>query len=258
MNDADDLLRQHGEQAVRDLVELDEQVAAGEITEADAAGLRRRYEHAAARALAERVAGAPPDRGAALSGRRRPGPWALVYSLTAVVGVVAAVILLPAALVERPAGGAVTGNVGQAIGAPGATVTDAQLEEVVAANPDVVGMRLALADRYVAQGDYGPAMRHYLDALEREPGNAPALARLSWLLLQIGQTQPAWETVNQALAIDPVLTEALWFRANIQLDGLDDPAGALATLQDLAARDLPPEVAGQVQQLTATAQGRIG
>lgn len=259
MSAGQDRLRQQIDQAVRDLVELDEQVTAGEITEVDATALRRRYEHSAAAALAA-LQGDRADASGTVTDRRRPGAWALVYSLVGVVAVVAALVLLPAALVERPVGGAATGNVGQPAGpaATPATVTDAQLEEVVAANPDVIGMRLALADRYVAQGDYGPAMRHYLAALDREPSNAPALARLSWLLLQIGQTQQAWEMVNQALALDPALTEALWFRANIQLDGLDDPDGALATLRDLAARNPPPEVAAQVQELVAVAEGRAG
>lgn len=45
--------------------------------------------------------------------------------------------------------------------------------------------------------------------------NADAMARLGWLLLQIGQPQEALRSVDEALAIKPSLDDARWFRANI-------------------------------------------
>lgn len=258
MSPPEEMLRQTADQAVRDIVELDRQVACGEISETDATTLRATYEARAAQAFgaldtADRPAPAPPP---------APRAWSLAYLLAGVVAVVATLVLLPASLIDRPVGGFVTGNEAVQGGAPvldaSATVTDAQLEEVVAANPGVVGMRLALADRYVAQGDFGPAMRHYLDVLRREPDNAEAHAHLGWLLLQIGQPQYASESVDRALALDPSLGDALWFRANIALDGLDDPAAALASLAELGRRELSPAVRAQVEQLTATAQQRLG
>lgn len=261
-------LRQLADQAVRDIVELDEQVAAGEITDADARPLRRRYEGTAARALSALDARTPVPGQDELEPARplRPHGWVLVYAIVGVVAVLVTLVLLPASVIDRPVGGFVTGNeigtdVGRDSGAappldPSTPVTDEQLEEVVAANPDVVGMRLALADRYVGQGDYAAAMRHYLDALRREPDNAAGLTRLGWLLFQIDQPDDALASVQQALAIDPNLDEALWYRANIQLDGLDDPAGALTTLLVLKGRTLDPEIAAQVDELTAEAERR--
>lgn len=261
-------LRQLADQAVRDIVELDEQVAAGEITDADATPLRRRYEGTAARALSA-LDSRPPTSGAdepEPARPRRPRGWGLAYAIVGVVAVLVTLVLLPASVIDRPVGGFVTGNeigedVGRDVGAapaldPNTPVTDEQLEEVVAANPDVVGMRLALADRYAGQGDYVAAMRHYFDALSREPDNAVGLARLGWLLFRIDQPDEALESVQQALAIDPNLDEALWYRANIQLDGLDDPAGALTTLLVLEGRTLDPEIAAQVDELTAEAERR--
>ncbi|MHA6781806.1 tetratricopeptide repeat protein [Pseudonocardia saturnea] len=259
MSPPEEMLRQTADQAVRDIVELDRQVACGEIGEADASTLRAGYETRAAQSLGALDAADPP---AAPALPPAPRAWSLAYLLAGVVAVVAAVVLLPASLIDRPVGGFVTGNEAVQGGAPvldaSASVTDAQLEEVVAANPGVVGMRLALADRYVAQGDFGPAMRHYLDALRREPDNAEAHAHLGWLLLQIGQPQDASESVDRALTLDPSLDDALWFRANIALDGLDDPAAALASLAELGRRELSPAVRTQVEQLTATAQQRLG
>jgi cytochrome c-type biogenesis protein CcmH/NrfG len=254
-------LRHLADQAVRDIVELDAQVAAGEISEADARPLRHRYESMAGRAL-EALDALGTDGEAPPVARSRPRGWSLAYLLAGVVALVVAVVLLPTSVMQRPAGGFVTGNEAVQGAAPpldpSATVTDEQLEQVVAANPDVVGMRLALADRYVAQGEYEPAMRHYLDVLRKEPGNVEALAHLGWLLLQIDQPDEALQAVDRALAIDPSLDDALWFKANILLYGRDDPAGALTVLGELAGRDLTPEVRAQVDQLTATAQQRAG
>ncbi|MHA6631408.1 tetratricopeptide repeat protein [Pseudonocardia sichuanensis] len=254
-------LRQLADQAVRDIVELDAQVAAGEISEADARALRRGYETTAGRAL-EMVDALGTDGEAAAVPRSRPRGWSLAYLLAGVVALVAAVVLLPTSVLQRPAGGFVTGNEAVQGDAPpldpSATVTDEQLEQVVAANPEVVGMRLSLADRYVAQGEYSRAVRHYLEALRREPRNAEGLAGLSWLLLQAGQPQEALISANEALAIDPTLVRALWSKANIQLNGIDDPAGARATLQELARLDLTPEERTQVERLSTIAAQRAG
>lgn len=257
-------LRQLADQAVRDIVELEAQVAADEIPDDAAQPLRHRYETLAGNALAALDAEPEDARKPARHRADRPRAWTLAYALAGLAALVAATILLPASVLDRPAGGFVTGNeaIQRAGGAPpldpSLTVTDSQLEQVVAANPDEVGIRLALADRYVAQGEYDPAMRHYLEALRREPGNAEALAHLSWLLLQIGQPQEALQTVEQALSIDPSMADALWFKANIQLYGLDEPTDALDTLRELSGHDLTPEVRGQVDQLTAAAEQRRG
>ncbi|MBN9098027.1 MULTISPECIES: cytochrome C biosynthesis protein [unclassified Pseudonocardia] len=259
-------LHELADQAVRDIVELDAQVAAGEIPAAAAEPLRHRYEATADQALRALDAGAGAGHEpAAPVEPARPGrrAWTLAYSLAGVAVLVAGLVLLPDSVLTRPTGGFVTGNeVMTASGAPPldptARITDTQLEQVVAANPGVVGMRLALADRYVAEGTYDPAMRHYLDALRREPRNAEGLAHLGWLLWLIRQEGPAWDSVNQALAVDPTQQDGLWFRAVIALDGRNDPATALATLAQLQRQTLAPEVAAQVQQLADTARGRAG
>lgn len=239
--------------ALRDLDELDAQVAEGEITPERAAVLRRSYEAAAARSLADADHPAP----ARASGpRREPRGWTVAYLIIGVSALVAAMVLLPAAVVDRPPGAAVTG-IEATSGDPGAAppvdpaaVSDEELEQVVADNPDVLGMRLALADRYVAAGDYGKAMRHYLTAVEQRPDDVGLLTRLAWLLLRIGQTGPALETVDRALALQPDSADAAWVRANILLDGYGDTAGATALLTGLAARpDLTPDVRAQVEEL---------
>lgn len=258
-------LQELADQALRDLVELDRQVADGEIPDTVAAGLRDRYEATAARTLAaletaqerEELESAAPAR------PRRSRARIAAYALTAMAAVVAAAVLLPLSVAERPEGGFVTGNeIGVSAAPPlsrdPATISNAELEAVVADNPGVTGMRLALAQRYTDQGDYDRAAEHYTEVLRRDPGNARAQAHFGWLLLQLGRPVEALDWIDRALAAPQPPLEALWFRANIQLHGLDDPAGALATLERMRQRDeLSPTVTAQVDELAATARQRL-
>ncbi|MPZ66017.1 MAG: hypothetical protein GEU83_11045 [Pseudonocardiaceae bacterium] len=169
-------LQELADQALRDIVDLDRQVADGELPEATAGVLRDRYETTAARALAALETVEEPVLGAATAKPRRSRARVAAYALAGIAAVVAAAVLLPLSVVDRPTGGFVTGNEIGASAAP--------------------------------------------------PPTQPPL-------------------------------EALWVRANIQLHGLDDPAGALATLDRMRRRDdLTPTLAQQVDELAAVARQR--
>lgn len=261
-------LEQERDQALRDLLDLDRQVDDGELPADVADGLRQTYERTAATAIALLAAPTPDGEGATSvtdrsSGR---GRWA-AYGLAVAVALFAAVVLLPDSVAERIAGGAVTGNEVFGTAAPGggtaprdlSTVTNAELEDVVAQNPDVIDMRLALAHRYLDGADYLAAARHYLVALRQEPRNVEAQSHYGWVLMQAGEPAQALEYVDRSLAQDPRQIEALWFKANIALYGLSDPAGALAVLEQLQQRtDIEPGTRSQVEALIAEARAQGG
>ena len=253
-------LAEQRDQAVRDLIDLDRQVAAGELPPDVAVELRSGYERTAAEALA-RLAEEPRGTPAVVerpSGRAR---WA-TYGLAVVVALFAAVVLLPTYLGDRVAGGAVSGN--EALGPAQeadvpprdlSTVTNEEMEAVVAENPEVIDMRLALAHRYLDEGEYLAAARHYLVVLSREPRNVEAQAHQGWLLMQLGDPQQAMDLVSGALEQDPRNVEALWFQASIALYGLSEPATAVAILERLQQlTDLEPEVRTQVDALLDAAR----
>lgn len=247
-------LTERRDQALRDLVELDRQVEEGEIPTDVAAGLRARYEATAAAALADLDTTPEPTRAPAAP--RRSRSRVLAYAATALGAVLAAAVLLPQSVGERPAGGFVTGN--EVTQSPGTRpLPTSELAAAVDANPDAIGMRLALADRYTAAGEYGLASGQYTETLRRDPGNAAAQARFGWLLLRLGKPAEALRYVDRALATDPGLAEALWFKANIQLYGLKKPTAALETVALLRQRqDLTAVVHDQVDELAATARER--
>lgn len=256
-------LEQQRDQALRDLLELEQQVRAGEVPPGPAQALRQRYERSAAEALVLLDGQGPVEEAGG-----RAGPmwrWGL-YGAGAVAAVLALVVVLPPALQERPVGGFVTGN--EAFDSPAATplpapagrdlskVSDEEMEAVVAANPEIVGMRLALAGRYLEQGAYDKALPHYRQVLEREPDNALALASLGWVLLQLGDATAATSFVDQALAREPTLPMAWWVQANIRLYDGQDPQGAVESLQRMQQLPLQAEVEQQVATLLAQAQAR--
>lgn len=211
---------------LRDLLELDARLAAGELTPEDAARLRARDERAALEAMAALdefadVETDPPatDTPPARSRRRRLGTLAGVLVLLAAVGGT-----LAGAITDRPMGGFVTGNELSAtdeMPPARADVPIEALEEVVAANPEVVGMRLALADRLFAEGRYAEAGEHYLEVLQREP-EPRVMARLAWLAAGDGNVEVAIQLADVALELAPEEPEALWVRADLAVAAGDD------------------------------------
>lgn len=254
-------LEQFRDQALRDLADVAEQQARGELSEAVAAELRARYEHAAASAMGA-LDGQPDD---PVDAQARGGPRTrLVAYAVAAAAAVVAVATLPAAVGQRPPGGAVTGNEMLA-GAPMTSradlskVSDAQLEAVVAANPTVIGMRVALADRYLEAGKSAEASVHYRRALDQAPQDPEAQAHYGWLLLHVGRPAEATTYVDRALSVAPNMPHGLWFAANIALYGRDDPVAALDALAQLTDRpDLDATVRAQADTLAAAARAREG
>lgn len=244
--------------ALRDLAELEEQLAAGELDEPTAVKLRNRYETDAAEALQalERLDAAEDrnDEPGPKHRRRRRGT-AAAAALAAVAAVGAAVVL-PRFLSERPQGGFVTGN--EAVAGDGralSQVSDEEMEQVVAANPDVVPMRLRLAHRYLDEGQMRKAFEHYMAVLDREP-HPEAMSHLGWIVFNDGDVDLALqllETSRQGAPDDP---ETWWFLANVHLYGRDDPAAAIPLLEQLARRDDLGPQRDQVQQALEDARQR--
>ncbi|HSJ84006.1 MAG TPA: cytochrome c-type biogenesis protein [Acidimicrobiia bacterium] len=122
-------------------------------------------------------------------------------------------------------------------------VSNETMEAVVAANaddPQINGMRLALAERYFDTGDYRSAFPHYLVVAEDPDATAAeaiaALVRLGWMAFDgNGEVETATRLVDEALAIDPRSTVALYVRARVRWCGAGEADGAIATFESLLA-----------------------
>ena len=260
-------------QALRDLTELDEQLAAGEIDAETAARLRRVYEAEAAAAIealsaagSDRADDDPPDDREPAdvdpdpsddgSLRRRPRGRMLLTGAVLVATLTAGGVLLADQLSPRPVGGFITGNLPATAtdGVAAEDVSTEELEEVVAANPDVVGMRLALADRYFEAGEAGAAYEHYWEALQREP-HPHALARLGWIVAEQGEPELGAQLLEESLERRPDHPEAMFLLATVHLQlGETDQAHDLLT-RVLEQDGLSPEEEQLVQGLLAELEG---
>jgi tetratricopeptide (TPR) repeat protein len=115
------------------------------------------------------------------------------------------------------------------------------MESVVAANPGVIPMRLALARRYLEAGDFDKALDHYFVILEVEQ-NPEALANIGWMTHLSGRPDIAVGYVEAALERDPTSLTAHWYVGNIYVT-LDRGEEAIVHLTILASNpDLPDEV----------------
>ncbi len=230
-------------QTQRDLAELDEQVAQGELDEATAEMLRQRYEEERRR-LEQGLEADEPDEAKtrAFSGRQIAGAGFVLVS------VIAMALFLISRTDDAPAGieGLATDS-----GVNLDDVSNEEMEAVVAQNPDIPGMRLALADRYFVEGDFSNALTHYmyvLDALEiKDPS---ALANVGWMTYVSGEAGIAESFVEESLRIQPDGGIAFWYLANIRARGLGDTAGAMEPLQQLLEyENLPEEIRTEAELL---------
>ncbi|MEX2419085.1 MAG: tetratricopeptide repeat protein [Acidimicrobiia bacterium] len=234
------LLEERRDRIVGDLRAIDGQIAVEELDEATGAELRRRSEVA----LADTLAALEKARAERPRGR---SPQRIAIGLAAfTVAATAAVIGLAGAVNSSPT---TTGG-----GIDLANVTNEELEEVVAANPDVVPMRLALARRYVEAGEFSAALPHYLYILESGP-EPEALMYLGWMTHLSGDPATGESLLERSLELQPGNVLAQWFLANVRYFGLGDTAGAIPLLEAvIASHNTPADIVAEAERMIAEAE----
>lgn len=136
-------------------------------------------------------------------------------------------------------------------------VSNETMEAVINANldnPQINGMRLALAERYFEDGDYRSAFPHFLavaqdaDATDLEASSA--LIRLGWMAYDgNGEVDTATDLLDQALAINPGSPVALYLKGQVVWCGRGDNAAASDLFrQVLNTPDLAADTEAQVRQ----------
>ncbi|MFT3853671.1 MAG: cytochrome c-type biogenesis protein CcmH [Ilumatobacteraceae bacterium] len=131
-------------------------------------------------------------------------------------------------------------------------VTDAQMEEQIAKTPNVIGMRLALVERYLNEGKIDDALRHTQAAID-SGGTDQELEKAfrlhGWVLALSGSPTLGADYLRAALTLSPDDRDAMYFLARVELSGLSDPDAAEAVLDKLRATDLTDEQAAHLQAL---------
>jgi len=135
-------------------------------------------------------------------------------------------------------------------------VSNETMEAVVAANaedPQINGMRLALAERYFDAGDYRSAFPHYLVVAEDPDATGAeaitALVRLGWMAYEgNGEVETATRLIDEALIIDPESPVARYVRARVLWCGNGESEQAVETFEALLGDpDLATETRTQIE-----------
>lgn len=138
------------------------------------------------------------------------------------------------------------------------SVSNEQLETVIAANPNINPMRMALADRYFEAEEYGAALEHYLYIADNNPTpeeESKALARVGWMAYRTGLADEATNYVELSLAADPTNPEATLYLGFITLYGLGDAEAAIPQLEAaLELSNLSENVISQIDDALVDAR----
>jgi tetratricopeptide (TPR) repeat protein len=245
---------------LRQLRDLDDDLAAGKLTEEDHRRLREPIEYAAATAETGRrrdgtAAARPPATTRRGPGRPRSRRRRIVLAVAVVAAVAGVTAALAGAITPRGAGQTVTGSgptaaatappaaSGGSAPAPadpsasGPSLTPEQAAAIdaaaldVKAHPKDVGKHLTLAHAYADGGATQLAAVEYLAILKLDPVNSEANTALALLAFEVGQPGQAKSMLDTVLEADPAYPEALYVRGLVLLSGLHQPAAATKDLR---------------------------
>ena len=245
---------------LRQLRDLDDDLASGKLGAADHDRLAGPVEREAAAILRRARGGSAGARGPAAAavkarpaptrdGRAAPKRWRR-RTVTAIAlggGAAGVTLLLLGAVTPRAAGQTISGDQvggGGASSSPvapppstgadgsGQQATPEQVAAIDAAaqrvkqNPKDVSAHLALAEAYAAGGANQLAAVEYLAVTNLDPANAEADTALAQLAYAAGQPQQAKTLLDAALAAHPNYPEALYARGLVLLVALHQPKAA--------------------------------
>ena len=249
---------------LRQLRDLDDDLATGKLTADDHVRLRDPVEREAAAALRRKSGGPPGGPGVVTGGTRSgsaasgppqgrnsrggAGRWSRwTVALLALAGAAASIaVLLVGAVSSRHAGQTITGNsvprAAPMAGGPGGSAptsqsgrkspTAQQLAAVAAAvaevkqHPKDVSAHLTLAGAYAAVGAGQLAAVEYLAVTRLDRSNAEANTNLALLAFEVGRAAQGKAMVDRVLAANPDYPEALYVRGLINLMGLHEAKAA--------------------------------
>jgi len=252
-----DAVREQIELLNEEIADIETQVRDGDLDEDTAAVVRDRYEaelaalEAAVEAAVEETHPAdesPSEPPSSRLNSRAIAGIALVVVAMSVIGVFAV------RSIRSPSTVGADGIVGDIVRGEGqidlASITDEEMEAVVAQNPEIVPMRLALARRYFEAGEFDKALDHYFEVLNRE--QAPeALANVGWMTYLSGRPDIAASYVEVALERQPDYLAAQWFLGNIYVSlGRFDEASVFLNVV-VASDEVPDDVKETARELLA-------
>ncbi|MCU1504598.1 MAG: cytochrome biosynthesis protein [Ilumatobacteraceae bacterium] len=184
----------------------------------------------------------------------------------ATLGLASTVVLVVAGALDRaPRSTAALGAAPVAGSSPVSTVdlaavTDEQMEAQIAKTPNVVGMRLALVQRYLDEGEIDKAYGHTSTAINSPATDQEyekALRLHGWVTALKGAPASGAQYLRAALTLSPDDRDAMYFLARVELTGLHDPATAKQAVDQLLATELTADQRIHVVALQSDVQAAL-
>lgn len=210
------------------LRDLDQERAAGDISEDDYRELHDRYTVRAASVLRALDTGITPAAPASA-----PRSWARTAAMIVIVGAVAV-----------GAGAVVTSSSGERL------ASDQISGEVT---QGVTG-KLARAQELIAAGKPAEAVELYDEILAEDPDQPEALAYRGWILHLARLSDRALIYLDRAVAADPAYADAHFFRGMVLWKGKGDVAGAVTEFRLFLDNNPPPAIVPAVKEALAQAE----
>jgi tetratricopeptide (TPR) repeat protein len=247
-------------QAVRSLRELAFEHEAGHISDDDYADLHARYEGETAAVLTEldRLGPAPAEPPRVAPAARR-GAWRHPLAIgTAAVAVLVFGIGIGAGIVryttpEPPSAAPMAGSrpLAPMEGAPPAAPGGGPPRAIT---PEMLQGMLQAARASLFEGRYGEAIAAYQAILKRDPKNVDAMTHLGLIVAIGGHADPALETFDKALSLDPNYAPALLYRGQVLYESKQDAAGAIKSWEKFLALTPAGEDRDRIVKLIAEAK----
>lgn len=238
----------------QELADVDQQLTDGDIDQDTATRLTDRYTAELDALVKARSVDSsePPDDG------QDGATWLTTRAKVGILVVAVAVSAIAAFAVISLAGNSSSGAEGVAqdaltdpTGRDLSTVSNEEMEAVVAENPGVIPMRLALARRYFEAGEFDKALDHYFVILDSEQ-HPEALANVGWMTYLSGYDDLAAGYLEAAIERDPTYLTARWFLGNVYASlGQNDQAIVMLTFV-VSSDETPEEIKDLALELIAT------
>ena len=110
------------------------------------------------------------------------------------------------------------------------------MEKVIELNPDIMPMRIALANRYFEAFDYSSALPHFMYVAENSNDidlKSLSLSQIGWMVYESGDINTSLNYINEALRISPKSLLAETYKGIILIQQIDTRDEGILILNSL-------------------------
>ena len=115
-------------------------------------------------------------------------------------------------------------------------VSNQEMEKVIELNPDIMPMRIALANRYFEAFDYSSALPHFMYVAENSNDidlKSLSLSQIGWMVYESGDINTSLNYINEALRISPKSLLAETYKGIILIQQIDTRDEGILILNSL-------------------------